>query len=251
MATVDILGIAAHPDDIELSSAGTMLMAKRAGKRAGILDLTQGELSTRGTVTTRAVETKAASKILKLDFRDNLKLPDGNIELSQENIMKVIRHLRALRPTIVICPNFSERHPDHEAAAELVHRAAFYSGLVKIESKGSDGKLQKPHRPLVVLHYMQTYSFEPKLVVDVSAVWKERMDAMLAYGSQINRSKNGKKMSSKEPKTFLTQAGFYEWISSRARHFGMMIGAEYGEPFWCEGPVGVKNIFDIVTKKIS
>ncbi|HYM21098.1 MAG TPA: bacillithiol biosynthesis deacetylase BshB1 [Candidatus Kapabacteria bacterium] len=251
MTTIDILGIAAHPDDVELSSAGTLLTAKLAGKRTGILDLTHGELSTRGTPETRTRETAEATKILKLDVRDNVGLPDGNIEITQENVLKVIHHLRALRPSIVLSPHFSERHPDHEAAAELVHRAAFYAGLAKIETTGSDGKPQKPFRPLLVLHFMQTYLFEPKLVIDVSDVWEARMDAVHAYSSQFDRGKDGRKIASGKPETFLTQSGFYEWIEARARHFGMVIGAEFGEPFWCEGPVGLKDVFSVVTKKIA
>ncbi len=251
MTAVDVLGIAAHPDDVELSAAGTMLMAKRAGKRTGILDLTLGELSTRGTLETRAKETEDATKILQLDARINLGLPDGNIAVSRENMLKVVRVIRSLRPTVLLAPYRFERHPDHEAASELAHQAAFYGGLAKIETVDDEGKPQQPHRPLLVMHFMQTYSFEPTVIVDISDVFPERMKAMEAYGSQFGRDESGKKLESKERDTFLTQKGFYEWIGARARHYGMLIGAEFGEPFRTQEPVGTKDIFSLVTKRIA
>jgi bacillithiol biosynthesis deacetylase BshB1 len=241
---IEILGIAAHPDDVELSCAGTMLVAKQLGKRTGILDLTRGELSTRGTLETRARETEDASKILKLDWRGNLGLSDGNIEITQENVLKVVRVLREQRPTIVLSTPHSERHPDHEAASELVKRAAFYAGLKKIETTNDNGDEQKPRRPLLVMQFMQTFSFDPTVIIDVTDVWKERMEAVTAYGSQFDKGKDG-------AQTFLTQSGFYESIEAKARYFGMMIGVEFGEPFWTPQPIGTKNPFSLVTKTIS
>jgi bacillithiol biosynthesis deacetylase BshB1 len=251
MTTVDVLGIAAHPDDIELSCSGTMLMAKRAGKRTGILDLTHGELSTRGTRELRLKETEEASKILQLDARMNLGLPDSNIEVSRENMLKVVKVIRSLRPIVLLAPYRFERHPDHEAASELAHQASFFAGLKKIGTNDDDGKPQEPHRPLLVMHFMQTYTFEPKIIVDISDVFIERMKAMQAYQSQFDRGESGRKLESKERDTFLTQKGFYEWIEARARHYGMIIGAEFGEPFWTQEPVGTKDIFSIVTKRIA
>jgi len=247
--TVDLLGIAAHPDDIELSCAGTMLLAKRAGKRTGILDLTRGELSTRGNPELRAKETEAATKILQLDWRKNMGLSDGNIEVNQKNLISLIRHVRHVRPTIMLTPHKFERHPDHEAASELAHRVAFYAGLAKIETKDDAGKPQMPHRPLLVLQYMQTYTFEPKIIIDVSDVFEDRMNAMAAYHSQFGRGE--KEKNANAPETFLTQKGFYEWIEARSRHYGMIIGAQYGEPFWTYETLGTKDIFSLVTKKIA
>lgn len=248
---VDILGIAAHPDDVELSCAGTMLMAKRAGKKTGIVDLTRGELSTRGTPELRAKETEEASKILQLDARENLGLHDGDIEVSKENVKKLIRQIRQLRPSIMLTPHKYERHPDHEAASELAHQAAFYAGLKKIETTDDDGNPQEPHRPLLVMHFMQTYTFEPKVIIDISDVFEDRMRAMHAYNSQFGRGESGKKIESKEKDTFLTQKSFYDWIEAKARHYGMIIGAEYGEPFWTQEAVGTKDIFSLVTKRIA
>jgi N-acetylglucosamine malate deacetylase 1 len=251
MTPLDILGIAAHPDDVELSCAGTFLAAKRSGRRTGILDLTQGELSTRGTLETRAQETDDASKILGLDYRKNLQFADGNIPVDQATVHAVIREIRATRPSIIAAPYFEERHPDHEAAAEIAHRAAFYAGLAKIETMDDDGKPQAPHRPQLVLHFLQTYSFIPKFIVDVSDVFEDRMRCIHAYGSQFGRGDGGKKIETKEPETFLTQGGFYESIEARARSYGLQIGCQFGEPFWCQETPGVRDIFSLVTKKIA
>jgi bacillithiol biosynthesis deacetylase BshB1 len=255
---LDILAVAAHPDDVELSCAGTLLMAKRQGKRVGIVDLTRGELSTRGTPATRAQETEDSSRILELDVRANLGMPDGNIEISKANERAVIEVLREHRPTVVLCPHKAERHPDHEAASELVHRAVFYSGLAKIETT-NDGAAQAPHRPLLVLQYMQTYTFQPTLITDVSPVFEQRMQAVEAYQSQFARPKNvssrvGTEFELNEdrgPETFLTQTNFFDWIRARASAYGMIIGAEYGEPFWSHEPLGTADLFSLVTKRVS
>ena len=261
---VDLLGIAAHPDDIELGCAGTMLLAKRDGKRTAIVDLTRGELSTRGTLETRQRETDEATRILGLDYRANLGMPDGNIELSQENTLRLGVELRRLRPTVVLANSRDERHPDHEAAAELVHRASFYSGLAKIETRDESGVSQQPHRPLLTLHYMQSFAFEPSIIIDVTPVFEDRMRAVFAYASQFARpldvAGNGG-MAGKEapvsgsdkpePETFLSQRGFFDWLRARASSYGMMIGVEYGEPLWSRQPIGTKDLFSLVTKKIA
>ena len=249
MQPIDLLAIAAHPDDVELSCAGTMLVAKRAGKRTGIIDLTRAELSTRGTLEIRARETEEATKILGLDYRINLGMPDGNIELSQKNLWSVIIELRKTRPTILIAPYRSERHPDHEAASELAHRAVFYGGLAKIETVDEEGNKQQPYRPLLQLHYMQGHTFDPRIIIDVSSVFEDRMKAMHAFASQFGGP--GKKDASSEPKTFLTQATFFEWIRARASAYGMTIGVEYGEPFWAQEALGTKDLFRLVTKKVA
>ncbi len=263
MEPIDLLAIAAHPDDVELSCAGTMISAKKSGKRTAIVDLTRGELSTRGTLESRARETDEATRILQLDERFNLGMPDGNIELSQENLRLLIEAIRTLRPQIMLTPHRHERHPDHEAACELAHRAAFYAGLAKIETMDELGNPQQPHRPLLVMHYMQTFVFEPSVIVDVTDVFPERMAAMMAYASQFARSKFssarvGTKhenaldiLQASERETFLSQKGFNEWIEARARSYGMIIGAEFGEPFWAEQTPGTRDIFSLVTKHVA
>ncbi len=255
---IDLLAIAAHPDDVELACAGTMLMAKRDGKRTGIVDLTEGELSTRGTVASRRGETEAASKILGLDYRANLGMPDGNIELSQENLHKLIVQIRKLRPTIILAPSKYERHPDHESAAELAHRAWFYGGLAKIETVDENGEPQAPHRALMMLHFMQSYTFEPRIIMDVTPVFEERMRAIEAYGSQFIQPKShGAHFTSEiagdktQPETYLTQASFFDWNRARASFYGMMIGTQYAEPFWAQEALGTKDLFSLVTKKVA
>jgi bacillithiol biosynthesis deacetylase BshB1 len=178
-------------------------------------------------------------------------MADGNIDVSSDAMLKIVRVIRQLRPTIVLAPYKYERHPDHEAAAELAHRASFYAGLAKIETTDDAGKPQERHRPLLVMHFMQTYTFEPKIIIDVSDIFKGRMEAVHAYGSQFGRGNTGKKIKSREKETFLTQSGFYEWIEARARHYGMMIGVQFGEPFWTQETVGTKDLFTLVTKKIA
>lgn len=250
---IDVLAVAAHPDDVELSCAGTMLMAKRAGKRTGIIDLTRGELSTRGNLETRARETEAATRILQLDYRANLEMPDGNVELSHENLLRLIRVIRLLKPTVLLTPHKEERHPDHAAASELAHRAVFYGGLVNIPTEDDNGAPQEPHRPLLTLQYMQTYTFEPKIIMNVTPVMDQRMEAVHAYDSQFSNPNKteGQNTWKKERETFLTQSGFYEWIEARARHYGMMTGAEFGEPFWSHEPLGTNDLFALVTRKVA
>jgi bacillithiol biosynthesis deacetylase BshB1 len=255
---IDVLAIAAHPDDVELSCAGTLLMAKQHGKRIGIVDLTRGELSTRGTPELRARETDESTRILGLDVRRNLGMPDGNIELSRTNLEKLITVIRELRPTVILCPHKEERHPDHEAASELTHRAFFYGGLAKTETS-FEGNAQAPHRPLLLLQYMQTYTFQPTIILDVSPVFEQRMKAVEAYQSQFARPKNVSSRvgteheldSDRGPQTFLTQTNFFDWIRARASAYGMIIGAEYGEPFWSHEPLGTRDLFSLVTKRVS
>jgi bacillithiol biosynthesis deacetylase BshB1 len=246
---IDLLAIAAHPDDAEIGCGGTMLLAKRDGKRTGVVDLTRGELSTRGTLESRATETEAASKILGLDYRVNLGMPDGNIELSRENIARLITEIRKTRPTIVLAPSREERHPDHEAAAELVHRACFYAGLEKYAPECG-----APHRPLLLLHYMQTYALEPRIIIDVSEVFEERMRAVEAYATQFHAKDPSSFIphpSSPPRETFLSQAGFFDWLRARASANGLRIGAKYGEAFWGPEPLGTKDVFSLVTKTIA
>ncbi len=249
---IDLLAIAAHPDDVEMACAGTILMNKRAGKRTGILDFTRGELSTRGTLESRARETETATKILQLDYRANLEMPDGNIELSRENLMRVIVHLRKTRPTILLAPSREERHPDHEAAAELARRAAFYAGLVKIETQDEGGNPQSPHRPLLLLHYLQGHHVESNIIVDITPVIEERMSAVEAYGSQFDSDrKPSDDLTNRERETVLSQPGFVEGIRARAAYYGRKIGTRYAEPFWSAEPLGTRDLFNMVTKTIA
>ncbi len=252
MKTLDLLAVAAHPDDVEISCAGTLLVAKKLGKRVGILDLTRGELSSRGTVETRQIETDIASSILQLDERINLDIPDGQIDISRDNMMKLVRVIRSTRPTILLSPPKDERHPDHEAASELVKQASFYAGLKKIETFDDSGTKHLPYRPNLVLQYMQSSSFIPSVIIDVTDVFEDRMKAVLAYSNQFGLDSNGNLITNdNDSKTFLTNNEFFKTIEARARYFGFLIGTTFGEPFFMAEPIGTKDLFSLVTKEIA
>ncbi|HET7153009.1 MAG TPA: bacillithiol biosynthesis deacetylase BshB1, partial [Candidatus Kapabacteria bacterium] len=174
---VDVLAFAAHPDDVEFSCAGTMILMHRKGYKTGVIDLTRGELGTRGTARTRAREAEAAAKIMGLAVRKNAGLPDGNIEVNQKNILKVISFIREYRPRIVLMPYHVERHPDHVHASQLVREALFYAGLKRIATNIS-GDSQEPYRPEMALCYQQTYDMPASIVVDITSVFEERMQAV-------------------------------------------------------------------------
>jgi bacillithiol biosynthesis deacetylase BshB1 len=235
---LDVLAIAAHPDDIELACSGTMLKLVRQGKRTGILDLTQGELGTRGTPAIRATEAAESSKILGLTARENLKLPDGNIQVNEENRLKVIQIIRHYTPDILLIPHFLERHPDHESAHRLAREAWFYAGLEKIPSTYK-GSTQEPFRPRSYYHYMQTYEFTPSFIVDISDVYDDRMKAALSFRSQFFDAR------SDERETFLSSPEFLEMLRARFEYFGDRIGVKYGEPFFSVNMVGVRDLFNL------
>lgn len=236
-----VLVMAAHPDDAELCAGGTIIKLVNQGYRVGIVDFTRGELGSRGTPELRLQEAERASAILGVSARVNLKIPDGGIQNTPEHRRRVIEVVRRFRPHIVLTNPPECRHPDHEHAAKLSTDALFYSGLVKIETKGPDGSPQEPWRPHHVLYYMQTIPFEPTFVVDVSDVWERRMEAMLAFRSQFYQE-GGEEAG--EPQTFISNPDFLDWVTAQARTYGQRIGARYGEPFlYRHGPVGVDDLF--------
>ncbi len=234
---VDILAIGAHPDDIELTCAGTLIKYARMGYKVAMLDLTEGELGTRGTRQIRAKEAAAAAKIIGAS-RDNLHLPDGNVELTNKNVLKVVQAIRTFRPTYLLMPHSSDRHPDHVHAHHLCREAWFYSGLRKIVTRSS-GSLQQPWRPKAYFQFMQWFEFEPTFIVDVTDVYPQRLKAIKAYSSQFYDPK------SKEPQTVLSSETFLDFLETRAKQYGNRIGVTYGEPFYSDAPVGVENLFDL------
>lgn len=237
---LDVLGLAAHPDDVELSAGGTVCLLVRQGYRVGIVDLTQGELGSRGTPEGRQEEAQAAAAIIGLTARENLGLPDGDIANTKAHQRKVIRVLRRYRPHIVLTNAPVCRHPDHCAAARLTVDACFYSGLRKIETAEDDGTPQEPWRPHHVLHYMQSMPFEPTLVVDVSETWAQRTRALQAFRSQFFNPDY--QAAADEPDTYVSNPDFFHWIEARARTYGYQVGATHGEPFLYRGPLGIGDL---------
>lgn len=235
--TIDILAIGAHPDDVELCCAGTMAAATKLGYSVGIVDLTEGELGTRGTSAIRAKEADAAAKILGC-VRVNLHLKDGGVRVNQNTLRSLIGVIRKYRPKILLIPHSHERHPDHVETHNLAREAWFYSGLRKIKTV-SNGKQQLPWRPNNYFHYMQWYEFTPSFIVDVSEVFEIRRRAILAHKSQFHDPR------SKEPQTILSQESFLDFVETRAKYFGQKIGVKYGEPFYSVESVGISDLFSL------
>lgn len=224
---LDVLVFAAHPDDAELAMGGTIADLTKNNIKIGIIDLTKGELGTRGTAETRQQEAFNAALVLKVTVRENLGIPDGNIENTKENLMKVICKIRKYRPEIIFAPYFNDRHPDHIDASNLVKRAMFSTGLAKI--KTFDKKVPQNHfRPDRLYYYMQTYTFEPSFLYDISDTFETKMKAIECYSTQFHNPR------SLEPETFISKPGFINYVKSRAKFYGFAIGRNYAEPFYCE-----------------
>ena len=235
---LDVLAIGAHPDDIELTCGATVAKLAHEGKKVGIVDLTQGELGTRGTSQIRKQEAQEAAKILGISVRGNLKIPDGQIELNKKSLARVIEVLRTYQPTIILIPHWLERHPDHEHAHRLCKEAWFYAGLEKIRTS-VNGKNQEPYRPKRYYHFMQKYEFAPSFIVDVSDVYEIKTKSLHAYKSQFHNPK------SKERETLLSSRLFLESIRARDNHFGSLLNVAYGEPFFSVEPIGVDSVFNL------
>ena len=229
---IDILFFGAHADDIEIACGGTVAWAVEQGHRVGMVDLTRGEMGTRGTPETRRKESAAAARALQAEFRETLDFGDGNLRTGREEELEVIRILRSYRPRLVVAPYIDDRHPDHHRAGQLVTEASFYAGLQKIETG------QAPHRPQAVIYHMLAYTIEPTFIVDVTATWNRKMKSLAAYKSQFYNPK------SKERATIISQKSFLDRIEGRARHFGAIIGAAYGEAFFSKQPPKITNLVD-------
>jgi bacillithiol biosynthesis deacetylase BshB1 len=224
---LDVLAFSPHPDDAELYCAGTLLLHKREGRRVGITDLTRGELSTRGTPETRAAETDEATRLLGLDHRGNLDIPDGGIDNTAEQRLTVVRELRRLRPRIVLLPWHTDRHPDHEHASVLVREALFASGLRRIESVDAQGRQQEPHRPVRAYYYMLSEDFMPDFIVDISAVFDAKLAAIRAYRSQFHTGG----AATDGPRTYISTPEFLQSLIGRSQRLGFHVGGDYGEGF--------------------
>jgi bacillithiol biosynthesis deacetylase BshB1 len=225
--TLDVLVFAAHPDDAELAMGGTIARFANDGFNVGIVDLTRGEMGTRGNADTRQKEALEAAKILKTSIRENLLLPDGDIEISNGNIRKIVMLMRKYKPKIVFAPYFSDRHPDHISTSKLIKRAMFVSGLEKITTSESE-IAQSAYRPAKLFYYMQTYTFEPSFIVDISNYFETKMKSVWAYSTQFHNPE------SNEPETFISSPEFIDYVDARAKFYGFQIGKKFGEPFYCE-----------------
>jgi bacillithiol biosynthesis deacetylase BshB1 len=235
---LDILVLSAHPDDAELGCGATIAKHVSKGYRVGIIDLTQGELGTRGTLETRKAEAKAAASILGVSVRENLELADGFFANTPEQQRVVIQAIRTYQPEMVLTNATNDRHPDHGKGASLVADACFLSGLAKIETP-VNGQLQKAWRPKAVYHFIQSYLTVPDFVVDVSEHWPAKMESIRAYRTQFFDS------ASQEPETFISKPGFLQLVEARGRDLGYSIGAEYGEGFTVRRFPGVEDLFQL------
>ncbi len=229
---INILAFAAHPDDVEISASGTMIKHQKNGLTTGIIDLTRGELGTRGNAEIRLKESSISSSILKLTIRENLGLEDGYFENNSNNLNSVIKCIRKYQPDIVLINAYDDRHPDHAKGHQLVKQACFLSGLPKIELLDEMNQKLEAWRPNSIYSYIQDYYIKPDIVIDVSEHWEERMKALLAYQSQFYNP------NSDEPETPISSKEFLNHIEGRASQLGRYIGANYGEGFNVLRPIG-------------
>ncbi|MCG9911883.1 MAG: bacillithiol biosynthesis deacetylase BshB1 [Flavobacteriales bacterium] len=240
MNKLDILAFGAHPDDIELGCGGTLIAHAQMGKKIGLIDLTLGELGTRGTPEIRLQEAQDAARIMGAAARENLRMADGYFKNDEEHQRRVIQIIRKYKPEVVLCNAPSDRHPDHGRGSALVVEAAFLSGLRKIETQ-ENGTTQEAWRPKAVYRYVQFYDLQPSFLVDISPVMDEKIAAYQAHKSQFYDPQ------SQEPATLISQPGFLENIKGRARYFGQYIHAEYAEGFIADNYLGVNSLFDLKT----
>lgn len=239
MMKLDILVLAAHPDDAELTCAGTIAKHVAMGKKVGIIDFTQGEMGTRGTPELRLDEARESAGILGLQVRDNLGLADAFFLNDREHQMALIKKIRQYRPDIVLANAIHDRHPDHGRGAKLAVDACFMAGLRKIETE-LDGSPQEAWRPKQLFHFIQTQYIKPDFVVDVSDFWEKKIASIRAFKSQFFNP------GSNEPVTYISSENFMNFIDARGREFGQSVGVDYGEGFTLDKQLGVKSLYDLM-----
>jgi len=236
---LDVLAFGAHPDDVELGCGATVAKEVSRGKKVGIIDLTRGELGTRGSADLRDQEAARAAEILGVVIRENLNFRDGFFTKDEMHQMEIIKRIRKFRPDIVLCNAIKDRHIDHGKGSSLVSDACFLSGLRKIETQ-HEGESQEAWRPSIVYHYIQWQNLEPDFVVDVSGFIQKKVDAVLAYSSQFYDP------SSQEPESPISSKNFLESVTYRARDLGRLIGREHGEGFTAERLVAVDHLDHLI-----
>ena len=235
---LDILAIGVHPDDVELSCCGTLLRHIDLGKKIGLLDLTRGELGTRGSAAIRAKEAKKSAKKMGALVRDNLKMADGFFQHTKENLLKIAKVIRLYQPEIVLANAIEDRHPDHARAAKLIADACFIAGLRKVKTYHKK-KLQERWRPKMIYHYIQDYTLQPDIIVDISPYIDQKMELIKCFDSQFYNPK------SKEPTSPISSKDFLDSVRAKNQVFGRTIGVSFAEGFNVARPVGVKNLFDL------
>lgn len=236
---LDLLAIAAHPDDVELICGGTLIKSAQQGYKTGVLDLTAGEMGTRGTPETRAKESALATKLLGLSWRGVLGIPDSDVQASRENKLKVAKVIRALRPRTVILPYWEARHPDHYHASTLGYEGCFLAGLKQLPIPG------EPHRPHKILYATAFAEIRPSMVVDITAQYERRHKAILAYQSQFRPAKSERKQ-----RVYLAIDELESQMNQLARHYGQMIGVKYGEPFLQKELLQVDDVIQLPVRSI-
>lgn len=237
---LDILVLASHPDDAELGAGGTIASHVAKGRKVGVIDLTKGELGTRGTPETRASEAAESAKILGLSVRENLGLADGFFRNDEAHQRKVIAAIRRYQPEIVLANAIKDRHSDHGRGAELAYDSCFLSGLAKIETKDEQGNTQNAWRPKAVYHYIQSQFIEPDFIVDVTPFWETKIKAIKAFKTQFFDP------TSKEPSTYISTPEFLNMVEARAIELGHAIGVKYGEGFTVRRTAGINDLFHLL-----
>ena len=237
---LDILVFAVHPDDAELGCSGTILKHLKLGKKVGIVDLTRGELGTRGTAELRDEEAADSAKILGLSVRENLRMRDGFFKNDEEHQLQIVQKIRRYRPEIILCNALEDRHPDHGRAGNLVNDAVFLSGLSKISTE-HEWQNQEAWRPRLVFQFIQDRYLRPDIVIDVSEFWEQKVASIQAFKSQFYNPEYDKD----EQQTYISSPEFLKGIEARAREYGKHIGVTYAEGFTCRKFLGVDSLFDL------
>ncbi|AYD48728.1 bacillithiol biosynthesis deacetylase BshB1 [Arachidicoccus soli] len=237
---VDILAFGVHPDDVELGCGGAIISSIKQGKKVAVVDLTRGELGTRGTAETRDAEAAAAANILNLSARENLQMEDGFFEINESNLLKVISVIRKYQPEVLICNAPADRHPDHGRSAKLVLDACFLSGLLKIETTFEE-KLQEAWRPKLVFQYIQDELLKPDFIFDITNTYEQKTASILSYKTQFNATDNG-------PQTYISSPQFLKIVEARAIEFGKRIGVAYGEGYITQKSLGIDSFDKFIAK---
>lgn len=237
---LDLLAISAHPDDVELGCAGTMLASLAQGRKVGILDLTRGELGTRGTPEIRSQEAATAAQILGVSVRDNVGIADGFFQNDSSNQLALVPYIRKYRPDIVLANAIEDRHPDHGKGAKLIYDACFLSGLRRIETLDEVGNPQQAWRPKFIYHFIQDRYIKPDFIVDITPYWKKKEEAIRAFKSQFHDP------NSEEPNSYISSPEFLEFLEARSKEYGHAIGVKYGEGFTTQRIIGIDDLWSLM-----